>query len=439
MDPRRAGGCLGDETILELLGPAPPPAGVHEHLASCSACRELWVHAAEQTLSDVPIDSGAATAETVPTEIGRYHVRHELGRGGMGIVYSAFDPHLHRDVALKLLRADVFGDKRSAWEGRLLREARAMAQLADPHVVVVHDVGTFEGHVFVAMELVKGRTLREWQAERERSTEEILDAFLQAGRGLRAAHRAGLVHRDFKPANVLVGDDGRVRVTDFGLVRPERSDEPRPSAAPHMTALTRTGGVVGTPAYMSPEQFRREDADARSDQFSFSVALYEALYGERPFRAKNTKELAEAVINGRRRPVPRSANVPTPIRDALLRGLATDPSARFPSMDAMLEALTQRRTRRAPILVAASIGVLGIAIALGARAMHRESPAEVPTARIDPPKPIEEPPPAIVEPPVASPAAVTTAKRPPRIPTRKVAPPKRDDDALKPFDERGSK
>jgi eukaryotic-like serine/threonine-protein kinase len=439
MDARRAGGCLGDETVLELLGPGPPPSGVHEHLAACSACRELWVHAAEQTATDVAIDF-TPMPESVPAEIGRYLVRHELGRGGMGVVYSAFDPHLHRDVALKLLRSDIFGDDRSAWEGRLLREARAMAQLADPHVVVVHDVGTFEGHVFVAMELVKGRTLREWQAERERSLDEILDAFLQAGRGLRAAHRAGLVHRDFKPANVLVGDDGRVRVTDFGLVRPERSDDVPASDAPHLTALTRTGGVVGTPAYMSPEQFRREEADARSDQFSFSVALYEALYGERPFRAGNVKELAVAVITGRRRSLPRGVNVPSTVRDALLRGLATDPSARFPSMDAMLEVLTKRRTRRAPIFVAASVGVFGIVVALGARATHREEQAAPAfSAHVsEPPKPIEPPPP-VVERPAASPAAITTAKRAPRMPTRKVAPPKRDDDGLKPFDDRGSK
>src|SRR5690349_14432900 len=180
----------------------------------------------------------------------------------MGVVYSAYDPELDRKVALKLLRADAEGSSTSGdAPARLLREAQALAKLSHPNVISIHDVGTVEDRVFMAVDFVDGGTLQRWLAERKRTWREIRDAFIAAGRGLAAAHAAGLVHRDFKPANVLVSKDGQVRVTDFGLVRPSQeranSQETIESSGPSRvldTPLTRSGALVGTPAYMAPEQ-----------------------------------------------------------------------------------------------------------------------------------------------------------------------------------------
>ncbi|HEY0097284.1 MAG TPA: serine/threonine-protein kinase, partial [Archangium sp.] len=232
------------------------------------------------------------------TPLDRYVVLDPLGEGGMGMVYAAYDSVLDRKVALKLLPpgdADA-GPEATSGSGRarLLREAQAMARLSHPNVVAVYDVHQHEAQVFMAMELVDGQTLLQWEREQPRGWRELLTAFLAAGRGLAAAHAAGLVHRDFKPTNVLVGKDGRVRVTDFGLARPHNApaelgaDTPAPDTGPvkgHSLLelnLTQRGAVRGTPAYMAPEQFRGATADVRSDQFSFAVSLWEALHGERP-------------------------------------------------------------------------------------------------------------------------------------------------------------
>jgi serine/threonine protein kinase len=209
-------------------------------------------------------------------------VLDRIGAGGMGVVYAAYDPELDRRVALKLLRPDRFGS--DADRLRLLREAQALARLADPHVVSVYDTGTFGDRVFVAVELVEGETLRQWLGglrAAPRSWREVLARFLPAGRGLAAAHAAGLVHRDFKPENVLLGRDGRVRVADFGLA------EAAPEPGGKLAALPAEWGLVlGTPAYMAPEQLRGIAVDARSDQFSFCVALFEALYGRPSARCR---------------------------------------------------------------------------------------------------------------------------------------------------------
>jgi eukaryotic-like serine/threonine-protein kinase len=268
------------------------------------------------------------------TTIGRYVILDRIGGGGMGVVYTGYDPELDRKVALKLLRPD-----RAAGEAarlRLLREAQAIARLSHPNVVAVHDAGTFGDQVFIAMELVSGTTLRRWLDEERRPWREVVDRFLLAGRGLAAAHAAGLVHRDFKPDNVLLGKDGRVRVADFGLARAVGGTGAEEEASPESggileSPLTQLGMAVGTPAYMSPEQLRGERADARSDQFSFCVALWEALYGERPF--------AGVLERGPVREVPAGSRVPDRLRQALLRGLAADPAARHPSMEELLDRL----------------------------------------------------------------------------------------------------
>jgi tetratricopeptide (TPR) repeat protein/predicted Ser/Thr protein kinase len=290
---------------------------------------------------------GTAPALAEGERLGRYVLLEKLGVGGMGVVYAAYDPRLNRRVALKLLIPSAFADARTT-EGRtrLLREAQAMAQLQHPNVVGVHDVGEHGDSVFIAMEFVEGTTLRDWLTDTPRSLREILATFAAAGAGLAAAHRKGFVHRDFKPDNVMVGTDGRVRVMDFGLARGELAAEAECSmesteaAAVFEPELTRAGSVLGTPRYMAPEQHMAQPADARSDQFSFCVALYEAVHGERPFRGETLPELSAAVTKGRLAPLPSSGRkVPAWIRRILVRGLSTDPADRHPSMDALLSAL----------------------------------------------------------------------------------------------------
>ena len=268
---------------------------------------------------------GSESAE--PLRIGRYRLDEQLGQGGMGIVYRAHDESLDRTVALKLLRDEIDAN---AGTGRLQREARSMAKVSHPNVVTVFDVGVHENSVFVAMEYVQGRTLGTWLRD-ARSVGDILDVLRQAGEGLSAAHGQGLVHRDFKPENVIVGDDGRVKVLDFGLAKP--MDD-------HVThdALTRTGTVLGTPRYMSPEQFRGEPADSKSDQFALGVVIYEAIYGTHPYQPEDDMPLPRAVLKGRMRPMPPRADVPNAVRDAILRGVAHDPDDRYASIREMLDA-----------------------------------------------------------------------------------------------------
>jgi len=305
----------------------------------------------------------------MPTHIDRFVIVRKLGEGGMGVVYYAFDPELERPVALKLLRPAMRSEHHSQGEARLLREAQAMARLSHPNVVQVFDAGKFADAVFLAMEYVAGRDLRAWLAAEPRSWRQIVGVFLQAGQGLAAAHAAGVIHRDFKPDNVLVGDDGRVRVLDFGLARPPRGvpdleEHIETTPSPKVT-LTQVGSTIGTPAYMSPEQHLCQPADARSDQFAFCVALFEALYGRRPFIGRTAAEIRVAVFRPLELPVePR--RVPGHLRRLLLRGLQRMPDDRYPGMPALLAALAAdpaRRWRRLGLGGAAL--TLGFASALG--------------------------------------------------------------------------
>lgn len=278
--------------------------------------------------------------------VGRFTVLHHLGSGAMGVVYAAYDPDLDRKIALKVLRARGRGrsDENSA---RLMREAQAMARLAHPNVVVVHDVGTHGRDVFVAMEFVRGATLQSWLHAKERGWAEVVEVFRQAGAGLAAAHAAGLVHRDFKPANAILGDDGRVRVLDFGLcaslaARPEPAGK---SQGEGSAPLGPGRQLVGTPAYMSPEQFRGEPVEPASDQFSFCVSLYEALYGQRPFAGDTAQSIALAVTRGEIRNPPVGGQIPAWLHAIVLQGLRADPRARFSSIDELLRALDRSRVR----------------------------------------------------------------------------------------------
>jgi len=296
--------------------------------------------------------------------LGRYIVAEQLGGGGMGMVYAAYDPELDRKVAIKLMRP-VASDSASASEGRarLLREAQAMARLSHPNVIAVHDVGTFGEQVFIAMEHIEGSTLTEWLSQQRRSWREIVGMLVEAGRGLAAAHAAGILHRDFKPDNVLVGDDGRPRVLDFGLARaanaadgtaPEirgehASAENKRSESGGMLrlALTEPGKLMGTPSYMAPEQLLGQSADEKTDQYSFCVALYQAVYGELPFRGEDVPALHREMTQSTLHHLRKSSHAPRWLHRTIAQGLSAIPSDRHPSMNALLDRLLRGgRVRR---------------------------------------------------------------------------------------------
>ena len=327
----------------------------------------------------------APPATVVPSpKVGRFALVRKLGEGGMGVVYLGYDERLDRRVALKILHHGA------AEPDRLVREAQALAKLSHPNVVPVYEVGEHEGRIFLAMEFVDGPTLRAFLADERRPIEDVLRVFVQAGRGLAAAHAAGLVHRDFKPDNVLVGTDGRPRVVDFGIAGPTDPSAAGPRVAPVApvapdlgppapanpsvlaTPLTRTGTLVGTPAFMPPEQFRGEHATPASDQFSFCVALYRAVHGVAPFEGETLTELVYSVNEGALRPAPRDSAAPAWIASVLTRGLSRRPADRFPTMEALLDALEAHlprdpdldptRTRRERRVLGVMLFVLSIGI-----------------------------------------------------------------------------
>ncbi len=406
------------------------------------------------------------TALVRGSTVGRYVLLDRIGAGGVGEVYSAYDPELDRKVAIKLLLRETAHTKVGDFEERLVREAQAMARVSHPNVLPIYDVGISEGRVFLTMELVHGVTLRHWRLETNPTFRAIVNAYIAAGRGLAAAHAAGLVHRDFKPDNVLVADDGSVKVMDFGIARAVHDDgvaqaaasddESDPSAdtqskgvvlptvrlprgfvgydggaiAARLLAntddddderelpssrrdaarepqnpasvrdpesshgsvgrmrvstrpsglgspLTSEGVILGTPGYMAPEQYRAEPADPRTDQFAFCVALYEALYGERPFAAGSLSDLRDAVVTGRLRTPPKGVSVPPWMRRVLLRGLSVSREARFESMNALLEALSHDasgRRFRAVVIAASAV----VSLTVGALGYRAAKPAAVP-------------------------------------------------------------
>ncbi|PCC68888.1 serine/threonine protein kinase [Nannocystis exedens] len=320
---------------------------------------------ADERLTPAALAPGQRLAE-------RYTVLGFLGEGGMGLVLAAYDARLDRRVALKLLRHRADGSSGREEQARLVREAQAMARLSHPNVVAVYDAGTLaDGALFIAMEYVEGQTLREWCAEQPRSWRQVLETFLAAGRGLAAAHAAGLVHRDFKPDNVLVGKDGRARVTDFGLARHSRPSEP-PALAAAADAGTSSGGplaaddltvagtLVGTPRYMAPELLLEgRPADVHTDVFSFCVALYEALYGQFPVAGKTLPELLEAYVAGRVKPLPAASDVPAWVARTVSSGLSFDPSRRPASMEVLLAELADDpQARRRGRALAAGLALL---------------------------------------------------------------------------------
>lgn len=304
------------------------------------------------------------------THVGRYVIERELGSGAMGVVYEGRDEDLDRTVAIKVVQT-------SAWDsedaiGRFRREAQALARLSHPNVVTIHEIGESKDRHFIAMELVRGRTLREWVHDEKPDWRAAIDIFVQAGRGLAAAHCAELVHRDFKPANCIVGDDGRVRVLDFGLARglaadTDEAEESRPTAKVLEATLTATGALIGTPAYMAPEQLRGKVVDAASDQFAFCVSLYEALIGVRPFSGNSAYALHDNIRIGVVQKPENSTDAPPPaaLIAVVVRGLAYKPSARWPDMASLLDALLRvpiRRRRRRMLAAGAVVGTLAVGV-----------------------------------------------------------------------------
>jgi hypothetical protein len=396
--------CLDANAVQDLMaGALEPPARslAIRHLDGCGDCRGLISLLARDATRDAAVDtlrdtdkgtgvavetvfSGeepdplAATAgpdepakvvtktrirpDHVGLKLGRFTIVERIGSGAMGIVFRADDPGLGRQVALKLLHHPD-----PALTERLMREARSMAQVSHPNVVTIYDVGVADDSTYIAMELVSGMSLRQWQ-QIQRPFAEVVEAYIAAGRGLAAAHAAGIIHRDFKPDNVLVGGDGRMRVTDFGLASARPTSD---LAAESMSvsldelSLTHSGMVLGTPAYMAPEQFAGGNVDPRTDQFNFCVALYEALYGQRPFKGKTFEELGDNVCSGVMRPVPPGRAVSGGLRAIVLRGLSVRPGDRYPSMDHLLVELGRDRARpwrRAAFAAAALAAALAIGL-----------------------------------------------------------------------------
>jgi eukaryotic-like serine/threonine-protein kinase len=322
--------------------------------------------------------------------VGRFIVHRTLGIGGAGVVYAAHDPELDRTIALKVLRGEL-ADRPDA-QARFLREAQALARLSHPNVIAVYDVGAADGRTFIAMEYISGQTFADWVARARPRWQQIVAVLVKAGRGLAAAHAAGLVHRDFKPANMLVGADGRVVVTDFGLARAvaqaeaeaEAGDAPTEStrASAFSRSITMTGAVQGTPAYMAPEQRAGLPGDSRADQFSFCVTLHEALFGEHPFLPPTSDEEATPprdwpdVETAPRAPSD-ARRVPAWLERAVQRGLRWKPEDRHPSMDSLLVALgrvplLRRRGVQFGLAIGAALVAGGIALGAAAPTEPRE-------------------------------------------------------------------
>jgi tetratricopeptide (TPR) repeat protein/predicted Ser/Thr protein kinase len=324
-----------------------------------------------------------AVSVVAGNKIGRYLVERRIGAGGMGVVYAARDTELGREVALKLVRPRAGFE---AMEARLRREAKAMARLSHRNVVPVFDIGTHDRQLFIAMELVTGDTLRSWVAQ-PRPWRAVIQLFVKAGRGLESAHAGGLLHRDFKPDNVLIGAGDEPRITDFGLARDVGEADSVPSSPPitpvegsALPQVTATGSLAGTPAYMAPEQLLGRLSGPKADQFSFCVALYEVLYGARPFRPSGPRPegLIAEIRAGRIARPAATRGVPRWIHAALVRGLAYSPEQRWPSMAALVDALEGRRRARRIRIAAAAAGiavVAGGAVGFSAMVHGRAEPA----------------------------------------------------------------
>ena len=398
------GPCPSDaalEAFARGAGDSPGRAELSAHVRGCSSCQARYLPLALQSsgLGQTNFDSPAArrrkhgpsTPTSAPSNtdpeialedthvsgeqavssistssihkgqaLDRYVILDRLGAGGMGAVYTAWDPVLDRKVAMKVLRPDIEGSELGEeLQHRLLLEAQSLAKLSHPNVVTIHDVGVAGDRVFLAMEFAEGRTLKQWMEQQPRpGWQAILEVFLAAGEGLAAAHAQGITHRDFKPDNVVVGDDGRVRVMDFGLAHGQAAAKKATGSIPR--SITQPGAMLGTPAYMSLEGLHGRPTDFRSDEFSFCVALYEAFYGVRPFEGATPGALAVEIEQNRVLPPPKDTKVPRRIHQLVLKGLRAEPLERFQTMRALLVQLGRRRSTRERQLALGSIAALAV-------------------------------------------------------------------------------
>jgi eukaryotic-like serine/threonine-protein kinase len=335
-------------------------ARITAHVEACERCRAVVVAMVRATQTAPPPDPDRVVQPG--DRIDRYAVFDAIGAGGMGTVYAAYDPRLDRKIALKLLAPALCS---STNRERMRREAQALAKLTHPNVVAVHDAGPWRDRFFIAMEFVSGSTLREWVTARRRTWRAVVDVLLQAAEGLVCAHEAGLVHRDVKPQNILIGADRRARIGDFGLAGMVRDPDGGGSVGTAEASLTGAGVVLGTPAYMAPEQRAAGEVGPAADQFSFCVTAYEALTGVRP--------VDHAVLRGTRR-------MPRAIARCLARGLSQAPRDRFPAMRDLVIALRGVRERSYRLAIAAAVAVVlaGSALALRAGSVEDAPPDTCP-------------------------------------------------------------
>ncbi len=377
--------CLDDDVIGGYLDGGLPEDEIHaleSHLAGCESCRQHVSNLAKlphSLIGEAAADTdrpGTATLEAAlalddqalpGTRVGRYVIQRTIGSGGMGVVWLAHDPELDRDVALKVLHPELWSTAGAEGRARLKREARAMARLTHPNIVAVYDVAMHGKQLVVAMEYVDGTTLDAWCRASRPSWRATLAACIVAGKGLAAAHAGGIIHRDFKPQNILRGRDGRVVVTDFGLARWNAAHVPEEFAAARGrdlgANLTQTGTVMGTPPYMAPEQLTQGASDEQSDQWSYCATTYRLLYGEPAFAGTSVTELTEAIKAGKIAEPPARTEIPAWVRQVLLRGMRVDPAERHGSMTELLAALAKdpAHSRRRK-LYGASIGLGAVAI-----------------------------------------------------------------------------
>lgn len=338
----------------------------------------------DSSMGDVVNDDDELDAELGKGSfVGRYQIIQRLGAGGMGVVYRAHDPQLDREVALKLLRAARVGEQVSVL--RMLREAKSAAKIKHPNVVTIYDAGEVDGRVFIAMELMRGTDLGKWFGQRP-AWREVVRVMLQAAHGLRAAHEAGLIHRDFKPDNVVLEHDGNVKVLDFGLARTAYDVDAQPHVSPELALqntpekLTRTGAMMGTLAYMAPEQYEQRPLDARTDQFSFCVTLFMGVYGYRPFGGFSPHALKANVLDGKIENPEQPTMAPTQLLELVRKGLATNPNDRFASMDELIAELqailsrdagTKAGARVSPRMLVTGLSVVVVAASIGWLAQQR--------------------------------------------------------------------
>lgn len=328
-------------------------------------------------LMDVPAWQNVSELETPVVApgamLGQYRIESTIGAGGMGVVFRALDTKLNRPVAIKFLSGDLAD---AAARRRFQREAQMASSLNHPHILTVYDAGEFEGRQYLVTEFVDGGTLRDWYKRQPRSCEDVAELLTGVADGLAAAHEAGILHRDIKPDNILVTASGYAKLADFGLAKLELGPASASVTRTLTEEQTRKGIVIGTVAYMSPEQASGQPLDARSDMFSFGVVLYEMLSGQRPFSGATNLELLQQVIHGM--PAPLSDRVPVPLRAIAAKALQKDPAQRFASMREFVAALRsfQRHSsqelaapsggaRKWPYATAALLAAAGAATAIG--------------------------------------------------------------------------